>query len=116
MAGMPGRRNKALSLEKAEDIRQAIRVREVLDKLHLHVLGPAAAELGQKPEPMTDSQLKVALVLLNKCVPDLQAITVEADVNHTGTIQHRAVQEISGRVVELLGGRDAGDSTPLLPQ
>lgn len=41
--------------------------------------------------------------------------TIEGNVKHTGTVEHRAVSEIDRRIGELLGlGKDR-DSTPALP-
>lgn len=52
-----------------------------------------------------------------KVIADLLPKQEEKKVNveHTGTIEHRSVSEISQRVTDLLGAGAAGDSTPSVP-
>jgi hypothetical protein len=43
------------------------------------------------------------------------SVTQDVNVNHTGTIEHRSVSEISQRVTDLLGAGAAGDNAATLP-
>ena len=89
----------------AETIRRAIKqsnpekLREIADKLiEMAAAGDLAAikELGDRLDGKSHQSADVS-------------------VEHSGSIEHRGLPEISGRVADLLGRRADSDSPPLLP-
>lgn len=69
--------------------------------------GPEAIATLRAERP--DVYVKVVAELL----PKQEEQTV--NVQHSGTVEHRSVQEIGERVAQLLGDRAAADSAALLP-
>lgn len=69
--------------------------------------GAAAIQVLRAEKP--DVYVKVVAELL----PKQEEQTV--NVQHSGAIEHRSVQEIGERVAQLLGEREADASSPLLP-
>ena len=72
------KRGDGLPPQRQMKVREQIRATQLINRLEGHVLG------GKKGEtvPMLDTQVRAALGLLKKCVPDLSV----ADINQSGSI------------------------------
>lgn len=68
-----------------------------------------AAAIGVLRSEKPDVYVKVIAELL----PKQEEQTV--NVQHSGSVEHRSVQEIGERVAQLLGEREADAGSPLLP-
>lgn len=66
---MPARVKK---IRHDDETRSKIQAAQIINRLHTHIMAEAPI--------MDSSQVSAAKVLLNKVLPDLQSVTVDADV------------------------------------
>lgn len=71
---MAARKNK---IKHDEDTRKKIQTSQLINRLQDHVLGTV---------DLSASQIQAAKILLDKSLPNLQATTTDANVNHSGSI------------------------------
>lgn len=85
-------------------VRDKIRASQLINRLENHVL---------KGTKLTNSQVRAALGLLGKVIPDVRAVEHSGHVEQT--VEHIGVSETDRRIEGLLTGGKDRDTTPALP-
>lgn len=109
MAAPLGNRNAAKAKQWAAAIERALDKRGAGDRLK------ALNELAEKFLACCDLGDLQALRELGDRLDGKSHQSAELNVEHTGSIEHRGLPEIGGRVEDLLAGRAGSDSPALLP-
>ena len=96
----------AMTRRQSDRTREAIKTTQLVRRVQQFALGEPD-DKGNLFE-MTGNQLRAALALINKNIPDLRAIELSGQVQQT--VEHRSNEAINSRIGELLGSN--ADSSP----
>jgi len=67
-------------IQHDENTRKKIQASQLINRLTNHIL-------SEEGDVMTQSQVNAALGLLKKTLPDLKAIDIQGDIEHSGEIK-----------------------------
>lgn len=91
---MDRKRGRPLGSQHDDKTRLKIKTSQILNRLTNHILAKPEIEDGKLvlKGAMVQSQVTAALGLLKKTLPDLQAMTIQADVTHSNESELTDVQ------------------------
>ncbi len=113
MAAPPGNRNASRQKPWEDALRKVVVQYE--DKTKGIEQGQVLAHLAKKTLEWALEGDKEARAEIANRLDGKPLQSVEANVEHSGSVEHRGLPEIGGRVADLLAGRTGRDSETLLP-